>query len=116
MAYQSKAAEIWRERLDRFEASGLSVKEFCVRESVSNPSFYQWRKKLADAGRNGQQRTRPNAMSAFQPVRVTPVAEVLSIEFPGGARLCVPTSNLDLARAVTREVAMASRLDDAGAP
>jgi hypothetical protein len=116
MAHQSTAAEIWQERLDRFEESGLSVKEFCARESVSNPSFYQWRKKLVGAGRNVQQRTRRKARSAFQPVRVTPVAEVLSIEFPGGARLWVPASSLDLVRAVTREVVIASRLDDAGAP
>lgn len=116
MAYQSKAAEIWRERLERFEESGLSVKEFCVREAVSNPSFYQWRKKLAGAGSNVRGRTRSKARCAFQPVRVTPVAEVLSIEFPGGARLCVPASNLDLVRAVTSEVTIASRLDHAGGP
>ncbi len=36
----------WRELLERHAASGLSVRRFCGREGVSEPSFYQWRKRL----------------------------------------------------------------------
>ncbi|MFO0816296.1 MAG: hypothetical protein U1A77_00055 [Pirellulales bacterium] len=36
----------WRELLERQAASGLSVRRFCGREGVSEPSFYQWRKRL----------------------------------------------------------------------
>ena len=35
-----------REKAD----SGLGVREFCKREGVSEPSFYQWRKKLEQVG------------------------------------------------------------------
>jgi transposase len=38
----------WRERLDRFERSGVTVQAFCRREGVSVPSYYQWRRKLRD--------------------------------------------------------------------
>jgi transposase-like protein len=36
----------WREILERYADSGVSVREFCVSEGVSEPSFYAWRKKL----------------------------------------------------------------------
>lgn len=106
---KSARAEVWRERLVRFESSGLSVREFCSYEAVSEPSFYQWRKRLA--GRRRKQR--PTDKSFFQPVRVTPTG-VLSIEFPGGARLETPADNLDLARLVVREVVAALRVERSG--
>jgi len=42
----TKVAE-WSDRLERFESSGQSVTQFCLAEDVSQPSFYQWRKRLA---------------------------------------------------------------------
>src|SRR5688500_19379117 len=41
------AAEVWRERLERHARSGVSIAEFCRRERLSPPSFYQWRKRLS---------------------------------------------------------------------
>lgn len=37
---------VWRDRLARFSRSNWTVVEFCRREGVSNPHFYQWRKRL----------------------------------------------------------------------
>ena len=42
----AKARE-WRERLNRWRKSGLSVAEFCRRERVAEPSFYLWRQRLS---------------------------------------------------------------------
>jgi putative transposase len=39
-------APVWRERVTRQAASGLSVGEFCRRERVSAWSFYRWRLRL----------------------------------------------------------------------
>ena len=41
----------WRDRLERFEASNQTVTAFCVAEGVSQPSFYQWKKRLGVGGR-----------------------------------------------------------------
>ncbi|MEM1228867.1 MAG: hypothetical protein AAGJ40_24550 [Planctomycetota bacterium] len=41
--------QLWRERLDRFAHSNLSVVQFCQQEGISAPSFYQWKKKHAQA-------------------------------------------------------------------
>lgn len=80
----------WSDRLGRFENSVQTIAQFCVTEGVSQPSFYQWRKKLgigvldhADRVRGGKAKRsgesnggeRPNrgkkSKSAFQPVRLT---------------------------------------------
>lgn len=39
----------WTERLQRFRFSGQTVKQFCLGESVSVPSFYHWKRRLADS-------------------------------------------------------------------
>jgi putative transposase len=36
----------FKELLDRQQASGLSVKDFCFNEGMSKSSFYYWRRKL----------------------------------------------------------------------
>ena len=48
---QRQGAARWRERLDRWKRSGLTITAFCQREGVSQPSFYSWRKRLAVIGR-----------------------------------------------------------------
>ena len=47
----------WREILQRYADSGVSVREFCTSEGISEPSFYAWRKKL-----NQEQDRNPQAM------------------------------------------------------
>lgn len=78
----------WRRRLDRQARSGLSVSEFCRREKISQPSFYQWRKRLAverDAGNP----------PLFVPVEVESprcerAAESIEIDLPNGAVVRLP--------------------------
>jgi transposase-like protein len=49
----SKRADLWRERLARQAVGAWSVAEFCRREGVSQPSFYQWRKRLGSTRSRG---------------------------------------------------------------
>ena len=37
---------VWRERVDRWRASGLSVREFCVRNGLTEPTFHFWKREL----------------------------------------------------------------------
>ncbi len=39
--------QFWRLVLEEHQKSGLSVREFCRAESISEPSFYTWRRTLA---------------------------------------------------------------------
>ncbi len=63
-----KVAE-WTARLERLNASGLSVARFCEREGVSAVSVYLWRKKLATAPRSTAMSTTP-IKSPFQRVEL----------------------------------------------
>ncbi len=102
------AADIWQARLERFEAGRLCVREFCAREGVSQASFYNWRRRLASSSQ---------AKPAFQQIHVattTTATAALAIELPGGARLQVAADQVELARAVVREVAMAAQASAGG--
>lgn len=50
----SEKEAFWRLVVDEQKASGLSVRSFCRRESVSEPSFYAWRKELHRRDRTQQ--------------------------------------------------------------
>ena len=36
----------WQERLESFQASGLEIDVFCLKEGVSRSTFYRWRDRL----------------------------------------------------------------------
>jgi hypothetical protein len=40
----------WEARLARWRMSETSIRQFCLDEVVSEPSFYQWRKRVLRAG------------------------------------------------------------------
>ena len=41
-----KQEEIWQERLNRFEQSGLSMSEYCRRNSLNVHQLVYWKKRL----------------------------------------------------------------------
>jgi len=75
----------WRERVERWEASGLSVRDFCQDESISENSFYSWRRelRLRDQQRSGQTEPRaaPRAVAGeFIPVKLLEPAAAGALE------------------------------------
>ncbi len=38
--------QFWRMAIETWQASGLSVRQFCKQEGLQEPAFYIWRKKL----------------------------------------------------------------------
>jgi transposase-like protein len=105
----------WRERIRRYERSGLTVTRFCEQEGVSAPSFYQWRKRFAAhpaPDRRPAQRDQQAPISqqpAFRQLTLAPGGGVMSIELAGGARMELPAENLPLVRAVVAELLQAER-------
>ena len=95
-------ADLWRQRLRRFEQSGLSAGAFCAKEGVSAPSLYAWRRRL---------RQRPAVPSIplapppadgarLVPVRLLPAAPV-EVVLPGGLVLRLTTGcDLDFVRSL----------------
>lgn len=101
--FRSKAAKRWQERLSRFASSQMTVAQFCQREGVSQPSFYQWKKRLRQPLSDAEPRPTNSAVQ-FLPLRLSehssppvvqpsgqlgqPVART-TIELPGGVRIRV---------------------------
>jgi len=55
----------WRERIRRYERSGLTIREFCKRDDLSVAQFSWWRAelrrraaKVAPAGKSGKKTTK----------------------------------------------------------
>jgi transposase-like protein len=85
----------WRERFERYQASGLGVQTFCLAEGVSRSSFYRWKRRLSEVGASASRPegtpkrermpapTRISAESVFIPVSVK--AGPIEVELPNGA-------------------------------
>jgi hypothetical protein len=99
----------WQRRMARFEEARQSVAEFCRKEGVSAPSFYQWRKRLARRPRQGEEAT------GFRPVRLVSSAGVV-VQLPGGTRLQVPTADRRALRLVIDTLARADAQRAGGSP
>ena len=54
----------WRRLLRQWQQSGLSGRDFCVEQRLSQPSFYAWRREIA---RRDQQRQATPAFAAPTP-------------------------------------------------
>jgi transposase-like protein len=86
----------WQELVRQQAASGLSVREFCEQEQISRPSFYAWRRRLAQQAGSvvqspatGGDREEPHAMREFIPVRLLDTPSAWEVVHPGGCRVRV---------------------------
>ena len=96
----------WLERMQRYVGSGLTVAAFCQTESVSVPSFYQWRRKLAPARDSVESSSPEPGKQRFLAVRIAASTQ-LEVHLPNGARVFLPGSDVAVLDAV---IAAAGRL------
>ena len=89
-----EAALRWREILTRQASSGLSVREFCATERVSQPSFYAWRRKFRERKNNGSHlrgardsKATPDQERTFVPLELLGDAQSMEIIHPLGYRI-----------------------------
>jgi len=72
----SSKEQFWRRMVRQCRGSGLSVRAFCQERGLSEPSFYAWRRTLAD---------RDAAAVRFVPVQVTPEPKLPMMTVAGSA-------------------------------
>lgn len=102
----------WRGRIRRFEASVLTVPQFCEREGVSRSAFYIWRQKVknqitAGIGKqmvDGSSREPLPISGKFASVIVHAAKPPVTVRLPGDVRLELPGDNLAALQAVVAEV------------
>jgi hypothetical protein len=107
-----KRHELWRDRVSRQEASGLTIAQFCAQECVARSKFYAWKHRLRVTDASNRRSTVP-APQAFLPVTVRVLepgpekALPIEADFPNGIRLRIPVANVRLACRLIRAVARA---------
>jgi len=85
----------WRQRVDRWQASGLSVRAFCRREGLTEPTFHFWKRELRARDETTAASPRPAANSPgaspkFVPLTVLPAATVaVEVRCPSGHVVCL---------------------------
>ncbi len=96
-----KEAE-WRILIDGWRSSGLSVRQYCMSNFITESSFRAWRREISLRDRESTRAQENSAVAPFVPVRLvpdaersTPEKEALQIQLPGGASLAV-TERSDL--------------------
>ena len=107
-----KLHAVWRERIRRQKASGLTIEQFCSQEGIARSKFHAWKRRfqLADVA---QQRPALPSPASFLPVTVRLLqhgpTELPPIEadLPNGVHLRIPTADPLLACRLLRAVARA---------
>jgi len=82
MAKSKRSTErelFWRLALEEFQGSGLSVRAFCRREGLSEPSFFSWRRTLQERDvakpEAGRDRVELIPVDVVEPVASSPDCE-----------------------------------------
>ena len=100
----------WQDRLESFQASGLEIDVFCLKEGVSRSTFYRWVDRLKDgipesmiAEKEARGRVESAEGAAFVPISLK--ASPIEIELPNGGIVRLP---LGVGQAVLVEVIRAA--------
>jgi hypothetical protein len=91
------ATSRWRERVDGWRQSKVSVAEYCRQEQLSQASFFAWRKRLAGDSAVAEPATPRRAKSGRSQSRFVelpppawPAPCGVQITLPGGAVVVLP--------------------------
>ena len=85
----------WQERLESFQASGLEIEVFCLKEGISRSTFYRWKERLKDGIPNAmivekEERDRAESAEGAAFVPITLRASPVEIELPNGGVVRLP--------------------------
>ena len=87
----------WRDVFERQTSSGLSIRQFCAAEDVSEPSFFAWRRKLQGGGRKSTPPVNNSGKPpAFIPLALVDSPSTLEVIHPLGYRIRV-SANISVA-------------------
>ena len=70
-------AELWRQRLEAWRASGFSQSEYCRKHDLALANFARWKRKLTQTDSTPHENTAPQP-AAFIPVKLEPLGGAVS--------------------------------------
>ena len=90
-ATETDQRQFWQMAVEAWQVSGLSVRQFCKQEGLSEPSFYAWRKRLTkSAGDQPDHSTECSPESFIQVSLPTASAPVMEFVLSSGHILRIP--------------------------
>lgn len=110
-----KLHALWRDRVGRQAASGLTIEQFCIQEGIARSKFHAWKRRfrLMESAERRPALPAPTARSAFLPVTVHLPERVgveplpIEADLPNGIRLRIPTEDPRLACRIVHAIASA---------
>ena len=94
-------AQFWRGQIEGQAASGLSAREWCRQEQLSEPSFYAWRRRLAHFDQGRSAALSSTASNGFLPIRLTAsAASHVELQLTSGLVIRVPAHETAVLRAI----------------
>ena len=79
--FDTSKERFWRRVVQRWQRSGQTIRAYCRTHGLSEPSFYAWRRTLAD---RDQQRSEAGSTGLFAPVRLIAEPAALEVVCRGG--------------------------------
>ena len=99
-ATDSRAAGVWKERLDRFERYYRTVAAFCRSEGVSAAAYYYWKRRLRQIPETAE----AGSSAAFAEIQVVHLDHVRD-QLPNGTMIHLPTGDPRIVENVIRTLA-----------
>jgi len=102
MQRSSQRYDVYRRFFERFQRSGVSVRESCAKEALSTKTFYYRRKRIAAIASTNKIPACTSTLKLL-PVAVQPLPDehgVYEIRFPDATRLILPARFDPIAAAV----------------
>ena len=89
-----KTADVWRERIVAWQASGQSVRGWCKKHGCHEHAFYWWRAKLglSPSPRKRRRVTKPVRFAEVVVERSPVVGEPIRLLLGGGRELVLPVA------------------------
>lgn len=90
---KKRSRQEWARLVEEQRRSGLSVTQFCRRESVAEGSFYNWRSRLADGNESVPTASQPESfidmgrMLSNSPTSTDASPWVVTLDLGGGFKL-----------------------------
>ena len=89
MSEQQLDLEMWKQRVEAYEKSGLSKAQFCREHQLSAPTFWYYYRKFNPIKAKPQET--PSGFVAVKSASI-PSSSDLSLHFANGLKICVPNN------------------------
>ena len=82
--------QFWRMAIETWQASGLSVRQFCKDEGLPEPAFYSWRKKFAGGNSERNDQDTPESSAFIEVAMPKNTSAAIELALISGNTLRIP--------------------------